>query len=238
MEYISDGGGYSKTEENKKNLYALKIKLLTNKFNKNKSNKNTIIKHLGDASNKLKLINKIYSNSNIEFKLYKSTNIQANLHKEKIAAQYNFFVTMIGFIDGILDNIIREINFELNFVDARTSKIPTNEELDKLYKKRDEFLEFRNLVFKDSFKYSKDTYPFCIDQAMKNYPGHKYFSQFFNDSFDNSYQVEFITAYNNGYKYHNKIDFEIVYKEYSNYLSQLFDLKEKLKNNEEKAKRK
>lgn len=241
MEIYTDGiGDYTRKETNtkKRNLHALKIELLSKKLKKKNIYKEEVIKILKNSCNELKLINKIKSNSNIEFTLYNNTSIPANLSKDKCINEYNFFVIIIGIIDGVLDNINHNINFELNFVDTRTSNVPTNERLEELYEQMKEFLAYRKLILTNYIEYTENIYPEIVKKSISNYPSHKYFSQCYNDSFNNSYQVEFINAYNIGYKNYNSFDFDTIYEEYLKLYVELKVLKDNLKLNEEWVKRK
>lgn len=241
MEIYTDGiGDYTRKETNtkKRNLYSLKLKLLSNKFNKTKNENNKILKDLENSYNKLKLIEKINLTSDIEFKLYKNTERPANVTTEKTINQYRFFVTMIGIIDGILDNINHNINFELNFINPNTSDIQTNEELNKLYEQKKLFLEYRNLILNDYKQYSKNIYPEILNKVINNYPSHNYFSECFDDSFNNLYQAEFISAYTKGYSNSKNCDFIKLFTIYKNLFFELIILKIESSDKIETAKRK
>jgi len=59
MDITSDGPmPRNISNKKKKNLYSLKLKLLTNKFNKKTKSKSIILDELKQASDKLKLIEK------------------------------------------------------------------------------------------------------------------------------------------------------------------------------------
>lgn len=246
MDFYTDGDIHKNETENKKmNLYKLKIKLLTNKYYNDKSNVQIdIYKTFKKAIKKLKQIEKIYSNSNIEYMIYRSTSKPAFLWQEKFVNSYRFFCTMLGIIDGYLDKINRDIDFELKFVDKRINKFDpkNNMSLKSLLEAKERFLRYRDMVTYDYKEYNSSHELELMSVAIKNYPSHQYFKDCYEDIKKNFYQlnlqVELINAYNKGYTSVGKIKFNEVFEKYRELFEELLNFKKQISLNEDKIKTK
>jgi len=227
-------GVYQNSIKQKKNLYSIKRNLLVNKYYSKKSNKEfDILKQLKQATKNLKLIENIDYISDLELKKYNSTSTHTFLWQEKIVNEFKLFITMLGFIDGEIDDIERQISFHTTFNNLEQIEY-LNE--DKLF-----FLEIRKNILNNYNKINKKKDPRFIDEIIEYYPSHKYFNRFYEDIMENRYglnlQIEFINAYNFGYTKEGKVNFNYIYSEYIKLYNELNNYKEEKNNKIKKIKR-
>lgn len=227
-------GDCGDTSKEKMNLYSLRRKLLVNKYYNKKSDVGVdFLKQLKLAVTNLKSIEDIECNSDIEFNIYKQTSTPMFLWQEKIVNEYKLFVTIIGFIDGLIDNIHRRIVFEENFNNFS--------EINQLIKQKTPLLEKRKKVLEDYNNINKRKLPNFIDKILEECPSYKGFNECYEDIVKNNYQldlqIEFINAYNFGYTKEGRVNFNYIFEEYMKLYEELVQFKNKKRDKVKKIKR-
>ena len=226
MEKITCGGP-SESAKEKNNLYSLKRRLLVNKYyNKKHNTEEELLKQLKKATKNLKLIENIDSNSEIELSIYKTTSKPAFLWQEKIVNEYKLFVTMLGVIDGFIDSINRQINFDSKFDHTKA----VNAQLNELSR----FLNYRKLILSNYKCITNTKGPQIIESVIYESPSYIRFNECYKDSIKDHYQlnlqIEFINAYNNGYIKEGRIKFDRVFNKYIELYEELKEYKEQSNN--------
>ncbi len=193
---MSDGINEMPTKS-KINLYKAISQAIIKKYYANK-NEVKFDNYLKDAIKNLKKINLIETRSNVELERYHNTTYPGFLWQEKINQKLHFFASMIGFIDGIIDNCTREINFYSHFEDSNSKN-----EITKYKENQENFLKIRNNILIDFTKRKTNSDPTILITTLETIPSHQCFSELYNDSIINEYQLnlqqELVNAYNVGY---------------------------------------
>lgn len=160
-------------------------------------------KYLQDAVRTLKIINLIETRSEIELERYNNTQYPSFLWQEKINQKLHFFASMIGFID----DCTKEIDFYSHFDNKEN-------EINEYEKNQSELLEIRNSILQDLAKRSTCHDPHILISTLETVPAHKSFTELYNDSIKNGYQLdlqqELVSAYNVGYTSFGHYDLDLI----------------------------
>lgn len=207
---ISDG--YIEVTRKKKNLYqAISQAIIKLCYVSKKEIK--FDKYLQDAVRNLKRINLIETRSQIELERYNSTQYPGFLWQEKINQKLHLFASMIGFIDGFIDDCTKEIDFYSHFNDS-TNKI------DEYKNHQNELLAIRDSILQDFVKRRTNRDPHILTSTLETVPAHKSFAELYNDSIENTYQLdlqqELVSAYNVGYTSVGHYDLDSILALYKN----------------------
>lgn len=204
--------GYSDVTKKRKNLYQA-ISQAFIKIYYTSKNKIRFDKYLQDAVRNLKRINFIETRSQIELERYHETQYPSFLWQEKINQKLHFFASMIGFIDGFIDDCTKEIDFYSHFNGKEN-------EINGYKKYQSELLEIRNNILQDFAKRSTNHDPQILMSTLETVPAHKSFTELYNDSIENEYQLnlqqELVSAYNVGYTSVGHCDLDSILALYKN----------------------
>lgn len=198
-------------EKKKENKFVRESKQKLNKINKNIRNyKNKVklkktnphlykvINIIKESEEKLKEINKIFVDSDIEYEINRKSSIPAFLWQEEKVAQYHFFITVVGVIDARLDEIENDIIFEEKFTD----QINKSDKLLELYSQKRKYLEERNIVVKNFLDMTEYNEIDAIKEVIKEYPMYTSFNKILEDASENHYQLslhyEMLKSYSTG----------------------------------------
>lgn len=186
---------YREVIRKKKTLYQAISQIIMKVYSTSKK-KIKFNRYLQDAIRNLQTINLIEIRSQIELERYHNTQYFGFLWQEKINQELHFFASMIGFIDGFIDNCTREIEFYSNFYN-KENKI--NEYKNNQIK----LVEIRNKILLDFTKRNTVSHPKILMSTLETIPAYKSFTALYNDAIENSYQLnlqqELVSAYNIGY---------------------------------------
>ncbi len=220
MGMIIDGGDLE-TKTSMPNLYKA-ISQAIIKIYYASQNEIKFDKYLQDAIRSLRKINLIETRSKIELKRYHSTQYPAFLWQEKIKQKLHFFASMIGFIDGFIDDYTRKIEIFYSNFDNQINEIDQINEIHEYKNKQMYLLEIRNSILLDFTKKKIDFEPTILQSTLETIPAHKSFSELYNNAIENKYQLnlqqELVSAYNIGYKsvgYYELNETLTLYKELS-----------------------
>ena len=190
-----------------------------------------VIKELKKSARNLKKVDLIKTRSKVEYSKYEYTSQPAFLWQEEFVAAFYFFVTMLGYIDKMINVEKEVIDFNSDFVvideiskkDTHKAKISEAEEKINKYK-RD-----RQEVLDGYFSILKDESEELIDEVLTSCPSYDKFMDLYKDSEKHRVQLylpqHLITAYNNGYVYDTQ-KYEKVLSKYRNLYSELVIYKE------------
>lgn len=166
----------------------------------NDNQKNNLEDYLRNCANTFKKINLIIARAQIECIRYDRANYPANLENNAIKQKLQFFSSIIGFIDGLIDNYNHDIAFFLNF----------NQECDKERVKNDrnkqnDLLKIRNEILKNFNDIETYQVPQICEETLNMYPSYKNFSNLYEqiakDYISSNFQITLTTAYGIGYEY-------------------------------------
>lgn len=200
---------------NGKNILLEKLNSLVKK--PKKEIKNKVLEDLANQASRIITFNQQETERVIELLETGSSAFDMFGWQKELVAQYYFFATTVGFIDGILDDIKREKKFIGSFNNAEEQLEALTAESLNLLKKRQE-------IVKDYKEVSSVRELDLVIKAMETYPSYHTFSSFYEDLQENAYQLnlqnQFIIAYNNGYIVSMKMSPESFLEEYDKlYLS-------------------
>lgn len=195
MGMIIDGGNVE-TKTSIPNLYKAISQFIIKKYYAGQK-EIKFDEYLKDAIISLRKIYVIETRSKTELERYHSTKYPAFLWQEKINQQLHFFASMIGFIDGFIDNCTREIEFHSHFNNQEN-------EISEYKNNQIKLLEIRNNILIDFTKRYAISNPTILISTLETIPAHKSFTELYNDAIENQYQLnlqqELVSAYNIGYK--------------------------------------
>lgn len=229
MDMYFDGYVSNETKKEKKNFLSIKKDLLIRKLNKNNdvNYEELIFNQFKKASKNLKNIEEILKLSTTEYKTHKTTYIPVFLWQKKLINNYRIFGIILGLIDGYMNEIQGKINFEKNFDNQK--------EIIKLQKQIDELLSYKDKILSNYENVGLKNEPNIINNSLYTNPTYNCFKDFYDDSIDNSYQldlqIQFISFYNIGYTAVGKIDFYKIFKEYENTYNEIISYNDVLENN-------
>lgn len=199
------------------------------KKNKKETKASTeIIENLKQQIEKLENIDDKEITSTIELIETGRTFFKAFQWQERLVAQYHFFGTTLGYLDGVLDELRRDKRL-LSFFDGEEQAIKTLEE------KQIKFLEKRQEIVADYKETTSKNEPPLIMETLQTYPSYQQFTKLYTDLEENHYQLnlqnELIIAYNNGYIASTKIEPETFLETYHGLYQELCTYKQ---NNQKK----
>lgn len=177
---------------------------------------------------KLETIDDKETTSTIEFLQTGKTSYNAFLWQERLVAQYHFFVTALGYMDGVLDELGRNKKL-LSFFDGEEEMITAIE------KERLKFLGKRQNMVEDYKETTSENELYLVIEVLEKYPSYQQFANIYADLAENHYQLnlqnELIIAYNNGYIASTKMEPTTFLETYHNLYQELSTHK---KNNQNK----
>lgn len=180
-----------------------KLSKILTRSQKEDKGKTEIIENLEQQIEKLENIDDKETTSAIELMETGKTFCKAFEWQERLVAQYHFFGTTIGYLDGVLDELRRDKRF-LNFFDGEEQAIKVLEE------KQIIFLEKRQEIISNYKQATSQNEPPLIIETLQTYPSYQQFTKLYTDLEENHYQLnlqnELIIAYNNGYIASTKIE--------------------------------
>lgn len=191
--------GNSENNKNKLNSYQKETQNIISEY-LNSNQKNNLEDYLRDCANTFKKINLIIARAQIECIRYNCANYPANLENNAIKQKLQFFSSIIGFIDGLIDNYNHDIAFFLNF----------NQECDKERVKNDrnkqnDLLKIRNEILKDFNDIETYQVPQICEETLNMCPSYENFSNLYKqiakDYISSNLQITLTTAYGIGYEY-------------------------------------
>lgn len=190
------------------------------------SQKIDIIKVLKKSARNLKKIDLIKTRSEIEYSKYGSSSEPVSLFKDEFIAAFNFFATLLGYIDKMINMEKESIDFNSRFIDANEiyNKIinESNQNIDKYKRDRQEVLD-------GYFSILRDEREELIDEVLSACPSYDKFMDLYKNSEKHMVQLYLpqylITAYNNGYVY-DVSKYDKVLNKYRLLLSELITYKE------------
>lgn len=198
-----------------KNILLEKLNSLVKK--PKKEIKNVVLEDLATQASRIITFNQQETERVIELLETGSSSFDMFGWQKELVAQYYFFATTVGFIDGILDNIKQEKKFIRKFQHSE-------KKLEELTTESLSLLEKRQEIVKDYKEVSSVRELDLVIKAMETYPSYHVFPSFYEDIQENVYQLnlqnQFIIAYNNGYIVSIKMNPESFLEEYDKlYLS-------------------
>ncbi len=195
MSTFKDGSEEIKGKTSILNLYHVISKAIIKRYYAGKD-EIKFDKYLKDAILNLKRINLIETRVKIELERYHRTQCTLPLSQEKINYELRFFASMIGFIDGSIDDINREIEICYKFVSLAYRVEEHNNNKSKL-------LEIRSNILSDYANKILDYTPEILITTLKTTPAYFSFSKLCEEGAKNlsilSTEQELISAYNVGY---------------------------------------
>lgn len=248
-EKISMGEDIIVNIPNKPQLHHTKSEKLTNKyFNEKNKNEITIEKTLKRAVSNLKKIDLLFITSEFELEKYGSSTLPAFLEQDEIINNFYFFATIIGVIDGQIDENIRQINWNKQFIVniandeswEKSNKYRENEILEH-QKQIESLITDRNNILLDMKEFNlnyKDCYRKLYIDVLTKQPSYTMFNKLYNDikegrRYQYNIQIELINAYNIGYTKSQSKPYREMYSLYNELLN---DINEYRKNNNFKLK--
>lgn len=213
------------SKKEKLNLYKLKSKMLHRKYNikliKEKNNTD-IIFLLNKYIYNLKEINNIYKRADIESLKYNDTNYPDTIYNNYIVNYYSFYITIIGYIDGNIDTIKRNIKENIVILDI--------------------FNNFRETIIND-LKSNKEIYTIkIIDNLINTNPCYLNITNYFNeikyDIYSKNIELDIILSYINGYKKSLEYSIISVYETYLNLINEYKNYIDKNKQEVENVRKK
>ena len=225
-------GEYTEVTKKKLNLYQTISQTIMKKYY-NSKNKIKFDKYLQDAIKELKKINLIETRTKIEMERYHNTQYPSFLWQEKINQKSHFFASMIGFIDGFIDNCTKKIEFYSNFDNKK--------KIDEYKNNQTKLLEIRNNILNDFIKRNTISDPAILTTTLETIPAHKSFSELYNNAIANEYQLnlqqELVSAYNVGYTIFGHYNLDEILNLYNKLNSKLNNYEVLNQNTLEKEKR-
>lgn len=192
-----------------------------------------IIKNFSSSTRQLKLIDGLEAALQNELIMFGETSEPVFLWQEKLIYQFNFFVTMIGVLDGKIDYIGKQIKYNEN-----VKAFLTSDEILKITNQKQELFLLRKEVVDNLFSMCTGTqFDHFLEDVVKTCPSRSKFNEIYNnldDPFDSdnnnfSLQLKFIDAYNRGYESSIFYDLRRLVNEYRYLYS---DLKSCIQKNE------
>lgn len=162
-----------------------------------------IVKTITNAQKCLKKIDSIETRSDIEMQRYQNTTLPGFLWQEKYIAKFYFFAVMIGYIDGRIQDLNRDIRHYEDFLWAHEEcykkKIANlSVYIHNLMGVRDRIISEYNQLTTEHDSFRK-----IADDILKTCPSYLKFTDLYVDSEENSLQLDLqqhlVTAYNVGF---------------------------------------
>lgn len=204
---IEGEGYYGDREEIKPNFYqrvsALKQRELSRGMDFAKVEMN---KQIRKAQECLKKINTIETRSKIEMEKYGNTSTSIGIERNKLLAAFNFYVTVIGYIDSKIKDERNKIEFNSHFlpVDDACNDRGHYDEIDASKEKIARYMIDREEILDDfeSHVGQNEDVKKIIDAVLRDAPSYLNFGKLFENCEEDFHQIElqayFMNAYNIG----------------------------------------
>lgn len=151
------------------------------------------------------ILNKTLSRKALEeLRNKKSTVTNPFIWQKELLGEYCFFGSVLGYIDGGLDQVTANMNFEKSVLNENG----TSEEYEKLQNQYIELETRRENVVKDYQEVIQHNSLEVINESVSKYPGYSNFGEIYASNISGKLQyplqVEYIKAYTEGYMMNRK----------------------------------
>lgn len=205
-----DGPIYNDTKKDIPNLYQIQSKVINKKYYANQK-EIKIVDYLNDTIKNLKTINLINTRFEIEFIRYKQAEKPGFLWQEEIVQKLHFFSSVIGLIDGLIDDLERHVDL-FSYFDHET-------EIKEYRIQQSQLLSIREIVLKDYNEKCTISDPTILNETLSTIPAYKSFSGLYSNAAEKHYQLdlqlELVNAYNIGYTSCGRCDYDAVLELYT-----------------------
>lgn len=151
------------------------------------------------------ILNKTLSRKSLERLMKKGSTVDNPFTWQKeLLGEYCFFGSMLGYIDGGLDQVTTNMNFEKSFLNENG----TSEKYEKLQNQYIELETRRENVVKDYQEVIQHNSLEVINESVSKYPGYSNFGEIYasniSEKLQYPLQAEYIKAYTEGYMMNRK----------------------------------